>query len=314
MLPADAPKLARVRLIHAIVSTRDHSRHQPRPAGHDHRGRAAHGRRARRARLVRTLSSSTHVPTRIGRASTKRSGGRPRRWRWRSRCNWRGVATDATLLLARLDERAGNPDAAKAAMTKAIAEAAAAGEQMAELRGLYNLASLDYGQGRLTEALALFQKAAAKARDNGRPVGAVRPRSNCDRCDHRVRRRRVGSGPNGSSTFPGRTRPSRPRSCSRPSPSKSPQVAARPAGSTRCRGFEAGGRADGLIAITSGGAAIELYGYLGDIDTATAMHAESRFQRLANLAVHGVRGPRTAGGLTARATRKRSFHGDRHRA
>jgi DNA-binding CsgD family transcriptional regulator len=31
---------------------------------------------------------------------------------------------------------------------------------------------------------------------------------------------------------------------------------------------------DGLIAITSGGAAIELYGYLGDIDTATATHAE----------------------------------------
>ena len=31
---------------------------------------------------------------------------------------------------------------------------------------------------------------------------------------------------------------------------------------------------DGLIAITSGGAAIELYGYLGDIDTASATHAE----------------------------------------
>lgn len=78
------------------------------------------------------------------------------------------VATDATLLLAKLDERAGDPDAAETAISKAIEEAAAAGEPLAELRGLYNLASLHYGQGRLREAMDLFNQAARQACAIGR--------------------------------------------------------------------------------------------------------------------------------------------------
>ena len=47
---------------------------------------------------------------------------------------------------------------AEAAIVKAaIAEARAAGEPCAELRGLYNLASLHYGQGRLTESIEVFR-------------------------------------------------------------------------------------------------------------------------------------------------------------
>ena len=200
------------------------------------------------------------------------------------------VATDATLLLARLDERAGNPDAAKAAMTKAIAEAAAAGEQMAELRGLYNLASLDYGQGRLTQALALFQQAAAKARDNGRPwaqygleatvIGAIVAYV---AGDWELAERMIDS----SGQNP-------PEQAQVMLDAVAIEIAA---GRGEIGWLDALPRLrnwwsrDGLIAITSGGAAIELYGYLGDIDAATATHAEvvSSVSRVWQYMVFGAR-------------------------
>ncbi len=183
------------------------------------------------------------------------------------------VATDATLLLARLDERSGNPDAAKAAMTNAIAGAAAAGEQMAELRGLYNLASLEYGQGRLTQALALYQQAAAKARDNGRPwaqygleatmIGAIVAYV---AGDWELAEQMIDSS--------GQNPPEQAQAML---DAVAIEIAA---GRGEVSWLDALPRLrnwwlrDGLIAITSGGAAIELYGYLGDIDTATATHAE----------------------------------------
>ena len=70
---------------------------------------------------------------------------------------------------------------------------------------------------------------------------------------------------------------------------------------------------DGLIAITSGGAAIEMYGYLGDIDTAIATHAEvvTSVSKVWQYMV--FRGPSAAGGFAARPTRERSAQGDRRR-
>jgi ATP/maltotriose-dependent transcriptional regulator MalT len=184
-----------------------------------------------------------------------------------------GVATDATLLLARLDERAGNPDAAKAAMTTAIAEAAAAGEQMAELRGLYNLASLDFGQGRLAQALALYRQAAAKARAHGQPwaqygleatvIGAIVAYMSGDWTLAEEIIDSTGQNP--------------PEQAQTMLDSVALEIAA---GRGEISWLDALPRLrnwwlrDGLIAITSGGAAIELYGYLGDVDAAIATYDE----------------------------------------
>ena len=307
-LPADAPKLARVRLIHAIVSTA--------LILDTNLDLLAMTTEAVQLMADEPPSSMrAHVLNIHARANADRSRD-DEAIRWATEAlaiaqslNLAEVETDATLLLARLDERSGNPDAAKAAMTKAIAGAAAAGEQMAELRGLYNLASLEYGQGRLPQALALYQQAAAKARDNGRPwaqygleatvIGAIVAYV---AGDWELAERIIDSS--------GQNPPEQAQTML---DAVAIEIAA---GRGEVSWLDALPRLrtwwlrDGLIAITSGGAAIELYGYLGDIDTAAATHAEVVTQRLANLAVHGIRGPRPAGGLAARPTRERSIRGD----
>ena len=79
------------------------------------------------------------------------------------------VLADATTTLARIDERAGDPDSSRATLETIVAEARAAGEVAAELRGLFSLGSLAYERGRLDEALAGYAAAAARARETGRP-------------------------------------------------------------------------------------------------------------------------------------------------
>ena len=271
-LPADAPKLARVRLIHAIVSTA--------LILDTNLDLLAMTTEAMQLMADEPPSSMrAHVFNIHARANADRSRD-DEAIRWATEAlamaqslHLADVATDATLLLARLDERAGNPDAAKAAMTKAIAEAAAAGERMAELRGLYNLASLDYGQGRLAQALSLFRQAAAKARDSGRPwaqygleatvIGAIVAyvAGDWDLVEEMIDS--AGQNP--------------PEQAQSMLDAVAIEIAA---GRGEISGLDAVPRLrtwwsrDGLIAITSGGAAIELYGYLGDIDTATATYRE----------------------------------------
>ena len=79
------------------------------------------------------------------------------------------VAADAATTLARLEERAGDPEASRLALERTVAEARAAGEVAAELRGLFNLGSLHYEVGRLAEARAVFEATAERARETGRP-------------------------------------------------------------------------------------------------------------------------------------------------
>jgi DNA-binding CsgD family transcriptional regulator/tetratricopeptide (TPR) repeat protein len=79
------------------------------------------------------------------------------------------VTADAATTLARLEERSGDPEASRRALEQAVAEARAAGEVAAELRGLFNLAGLSFERGRLEEALVIFESAAARAREAGRP-------------------------------------------------------------------------------------------------------------------------------------------------
>jgi DNA-binding CsgD family transcriptional regulator/tetratricopeptide (TPR) repeat protein len=82
--------------------------------------------------------------------------------------NLPGVATDVQILLAKLDERSGDPLRAEEAISAAIAEARAAGAPLAELRGLYNLGFLQYGQGRLSSAIKLFRECNERATALGR--------------------------------------------------------------------------------------------------------------------------------------------------
>jgi DNA-binding CsgD family transcriptional regulator/tetratricopeptide (TPR) repeat protein len=79
------------------------------------------------------------------------------------------VAADAATTLARLEERAGDPQSSQAKLEKAVAEARTAGELASELRGMYNLGALHYEQGHLTEALDAFAETAERARAAGRP-------------------------------------------------------------------------------------------------------------------------------------------------
>jgi DNA-binding NarL/FixJ family response regulator len=78
------------------------------------------------------------------------------------------AVSDATILLARIDERSGDAERALATVEAAVLEARAAGEPYAELRGLYTLGSLLYGQGRLVEAISAFDRAAQRANALGR--------------------------------------------------------------------------------------------------------------------------------------------------
>ena len=79
------------------------------------------------------------------------------------------VLADATTTLARIDERAGDPDSSRATLETTVSEARAAGEVAAELRGLFSLGVIAYERGRLDEALAGYAAAAARARETGRP-------------------------------------------------------------------------------------------------------------------------------------------------
>ncbi len=81
------------------------------------------------------------------------------------------VAADAATTLARLDELAGNPVASEEALTEAVAVARSAHEANAELRGLANLGSLYFEQGRLPEALGIYRHSWDRAREVGRPWG-----------------------------------------------------------------------------------------------------------------------------------------------
>jgi DNA-binding CsgD family transcriptional regulator/tetratricopeptide (TPR) repeat protein len=78
------------------------------------------------------------------------------------------VAADAATTLALLDERAGNPEASETRLMKAIAGARSTGEVAAELRGLYNLGTLHYELGRLPQALAVYQETWQRAKRFGR--------------------------------------------------------------------------------------------------------------------------------------------------
>jgi DNA-binding CsgD family transcriptional regulator len=79
------------------------------------------------------------------------------------------VAADAATTLARLEERAGDPEAAEAALMKAVAQARSAREVTAELRGLFNLGGLYFERGSVQQAMEVYSETWRRAKEAGRP-------------------------------------------------------------------------------------------------------------------------------------------------
>ena len=80
-----------------------------------------------------------------------------------------GVVAEASVTLADLDQRAGDPDASRLTLERSAADARAAGELVAELRSLFKLGGLHWGLGRLADASDVYGEVIDRAREAGRP-------------------------------------------------------------------------------------------------------------------------------------------------
>jgi len=79
------------------------------------------------------------------------------------------VVADALTTLARVQQRTGDPERSQLAFERSAAKARSAGEVTVELRSMVNLGGLHYEHARLDQALAVYQAATERARETGRP-------------------------------------------------------------------------------------------------------------------------------------------------
>jgi DNA-binding CsgD family transcriptional regulator/tetratricopeptide (TPR) repeat protein len=183
------------------------------------------------------------------------------------------VVADAATTLARIDKQAGDPEASEAAHVKAIADAQAAGEVVGELRALCSLGSLYYGQGRLAPALAAYQQAAQRAVEKGRPWAPY----GMDALALSVIVAHVMGDWQLVDATLDRSGQTPPEYAAALLDAVGLQVAAdrgQVGALDQLPGLRAWWQRDGLIGITSGGAAIELLGHSGDIAGADAMYRD----------------------------------------
>lgn len=182
------------------------------------------------------------------------------------------IAADAATTLARL-ERTADPEASQAALLAAIAEARSGGVVMAELRSLYDLAGLHYEMGRLPQALEAYRLTWQRAGQAGIPWGpygldaramaavVAHVSGDWDLADHLVDM--TGESP--------------PELAEALLASIGLEIAAGRGGRewldvlTRVRPWWP---RDGLVAIVSGCAAIELHGQAGDVGAAEGVLAD----------------------------------------
>ncbi len=80
-----------------------------------------------------------------------------------------GIAADARTTMARLRERGGETAESRAMLAGTIAQARTAGDLGAELRGMFNLATLQYEAGEVAEARELYARTERRAREKWRP-------------------------------------------------------------------------------------------------------------------------------------------------
>jgi DNA-binding CsgD family transcriptional regulator len=183
------------------------------------------------------------------------------------------IVSEATTTLSMIDKRAGDPDASRKALAAIVAAARDEGDVMAELRGLHNLGFIHYEQARLDEAQEVYETAVRRAVQAGRPwapygldarvLAAVTSYIRGD-WDATLRIADVSG--------------------------QSPPILAESALASVAMMVRAGrgddkadvplaqARAvwdrDGMIAVLSGSAAIDIYGDRGDLDKAIAIHDE----------------------------------------
>ncbi|HSE55962.1 MAG TPA: AAA family ATPase [Nocardioidaceae bacterium] len=181
------------------------------------------------------------------------------------------VELNAATTLARLEERAGDPESARRTFEKIVAQARADGDTNAELRGLNLLGALHYELGRLDESLAAYGSAWRRAVEVARPWDPYG-------YDARLMAGLV-------SYVAGRwDEAARTTDTSHESPPDLPaaSLASVALGIAAGRGETAAldvlsrirpwWQRDGLIAILSGAAAIDLYGDAGDLDGLLRVH------------------------------------------
>ncbi|MDX6307708.1 MAG: hypothetical protein QOI06_754 [Nocardioidaceae bacterium] len=183
------------------------------------------------------------------------------------------IAVDAATTLARITERAGDPERSQAALVAAVEEARASGEVSVELRSLFNLAGLHYELGKVPRALEIYQQTRQRALQAGLPWG---PYGLEARWMIATTAYVVGDWDLAARTadITGEAAPELAEALLR---ATGMEVAAG-------RGvFEAldllpGIRSwwlrDGLVGVLSGVAAIDLYGYQGDLGSAIATHED----------------------------------------
>lgn len=79
------------------------------------------------------------------------------------------VVLDAATTLARLEERAGDPETAQRSFERIVRQARQDGDVAAELRGLHQIGSLHFELGHVDEAARAYTTASSRAADLGRP-------------------------------------------------------------------------------------------------------------------------------------------------
>ncbi|HET6626689.1 MAG TPA: AAA family ATPase [Nocardioidaceae bacterium] len=79
------------------------------------------------------------------------------------------VVADATTTLAKVEERAGNPEESKRVLEKIVAQARAEGDLDGELRALHHLGSLYFEAGELVEAGDIYTAATRRAAETTHP-------------------------------------------------------------------------------------------------------------------------------------------------
>jgi DNA-binding NarL/FixJ family response regulator/tetratricopeptide (TPR) repeat protein len=80
-----------------------------------------------------------------------------------------GVVADARTTLARLRERSGETAASRAILQESVDQARAAGDLAAELRSMFNLATLQYESGDVAAAHETYARTEQRGREVGRP-------------------------------------------------------------------------------------------------------------------------------------------------
>jgi DNA-binding CsgD family transcriptional regulator/tetratricopeptide (TPR) repeat protein len=181
------------------------------------------------------------------------------------------VVADAATTLARIDKYATNPQASESALVEAIADARAAGEVTAELRGLCTLGGLHYNQGRLAPALAAYRQAADRAIETGRPWAPY----GLDAIAFTAIVAHVSGEWQLAAETVAVGGQSRPEFAEALLAAVGLQLAADRGDADaldRIAALRAWWQKDGLVAISSGAAAIELLGHSGDLSGAQAMY------------------------------------------